>query len=200
MKKILFLSGLFLSLIPTISQSSPCGEKKSHHWNEVHQYFMKEILPVLNEKRAEFDSWLDESERNELNDCRSQILHMKENLHRTRIESREEFPEKSATMLTDESRTQKHILKKELFGRIHTIAKNHHDELDQIFTDLTVQRKKWMDDISKLLEMDEEKEFYFLQNSVKDHHGPLGMWSRAAFLLLDASKSIIANEESKIAG
>lgn len=199
MKKILLFTGLFISLLPGISNSSAGIEKKPHQWKAVRQYFMNQVLPVLNEKRSEFDAFLSAPERDELNECRRQILLLRENLHKTRPGNAETLPERSATMLTDESRTKRHIEMKELFGRVHSIAKNHRDELDNIFVQLTVERKRWMDDISKLLPAGEEKPLSFLQNFMDDQHGPLKIWSRAAFLLLDPSKSITADEESKVA-
>ena len=199
MKRIPLLAGLIIIILTGISNASTDSEKKPHRWNAVRQYFTMQILPVLNERRVEFDAWLSESERNELNDCRRQINLLNENVHKTFREHSETFPERSATMLTDEQRNQKHMQMKELFGRIHTIAKNHRNELDNVFNDLTAQRKQWMDDISKLLTADEEKPFSFLQNSMEDHHGPLKMWSRAAFLILDPAKSITTDGESKVA-
>ena len=200
MKKILLLTGLIISLLPGVSRSSGNTEYNHSKWKAVRQYFIQQVLPVLNEKRTEFDAYLNESERKDVIECRQQLYQLKDKFHKTIRENSDAFPERSSTMLTEEIRQQRRMERKELLGRIQAIANNHADQLDEILAQLSVQGTKWIDDISKLLDDDFSKgSVHYLQQMLEKHQKTHYKWGRTLFLLIDPSKSIAADSENKIA-
>jgi hypothetical protein len=199
MKKIFLLSCLLIALYPFIVQSATGDEANPKKWSVIETYCKQHILPVVKEKRLAFDRLLNSSERSELDDYRTQMHLLHDKFRRHFHENSEALPEQKASMLTDESRKERRLQMKELMSRVHEMADRHEDELDRVFSDLQPQLQQWIEDISGLLPAEEGKAFSFLRNMSEEHRGPFRIMGRAAFLLLDPSTTISADDKNKVA-
>jgi hypothetical protein len=124
---------------------------------EVIEYVKINILPVLKEKRANFDQFLSDDEKQKVSELqlRLQILHnekMKSSPQGLRLGN---FNRGDRPEISDEQREKIRAHMKErrlIMTEAWAIADNHESEIESVLEDLKPDMEKWREDIRKIRE------------------------------------------------
>jgi len=190
---------LYLVLICLLPLALLAGEQNvANHNGLVHQYVMKNIMPVVIEKRKAFDVVLSSSEQTQLAIYRNELSELHQS-HPDFMKRHWESPnEGNATSTVDPEREAIHEQMKEVFAKIRVIAENHKEELDKIMTDIKQQREQWKEDISQIRatqKENNEKEEQLISYLHSNFGGHWKMMSRVGFLLLNSPTTITSDNE-----
>ena len=149
MKPLVYIFFMVM-LVPVLSRASDGNQTHKGPNAEVHKYIKEQVMPVLIQKRQQFDAELNSSEKAEITQCRASLQQLR-NQHKdwTKQDPKDPSPdnkfygEKHAPNPDFEQR-------KSIMQRLQAIADQHSNSLQQLKTQLEPSRKQWMSDIAKL--------------------------------------------------
>ena len=203
MKKAIYLVCVIALIAPFIVWAADGND--NHHRapnGAVHKYIKEQVMPVLLQKRQQFDAELNSAEKAEIADCWALLKQLHSEHHDWKGEgAKGDSPDNEYYGQKHEAnpRFEQH---KAIMKRLQAIADKHSNSLEEIKTQLESAHIKWMNDIHSLqaTETNDTKSAQEPQNQW--HHGfggiPIPSHHLAAhFLLLPANGKNEENEELK---
>jgi hypothetical protein len=177
------------------------GEKNvANHNSPVHQYVLKNVMPLIVAKRKAFDILLSSSEQTQLAIYRNELKDLHQSHPDFLQRSWGNHFESNVAAANDDERKALHEQMNEVHAKIRVIANNHKAELDKIMADLKPQREIWKEDISKIVMEQKginENDEHFISSFRSEYGGPKRILNRIGFLLLNPSESIVADNEKQ---
>lgn len=156
--KILSLIFIAFAIFPAINTAfSQPGDKIMHRacFQEVHEYVLTNVFPVMAEKRTAFNENLSASEIQEINELILEFETLKSEFPGDRPlfgKGNQEFKGKGMHhgFEGDSSCSENHAKMKEIMLKAKAIADNHTVEIEAIMTEIEPQKLIWKADIDKI--------------------------------------------------
>ena len=160
MKKVFYLLYISALFLPFAVRANDGNEQIHKGPNAaVKKYIKEQIMPVLIQKRQQFDRELSAAEKNEISACKAALKQL-QNLHRDwkhndRPTTGDNLPAPDADV-TEKASNPEFAQHKAIMERLQAIADKHSNSLQDIKTQLDPLRKQWAGDIEKLLPVKNE--------------------------------------------
>ena len=151
MKRIFHIAAFATLLLPGLVFAHQGGEQMHGGPNKaVGKYIKEQIMPVLLQKRQQFDAELNVSEKAEIADCRAALKQLETQHHEQRIAEKSEGSQHNHYYGDDHHANPEFAQHKAIIQRLEAIADKHSNSLQQLKTELEPARAQWMNDIHKL--------------------------------------------------
>jgi hypothetical protein len=155
MKKAFYFICLSALLLPTQIWAND-GTEHAHKGPNaaVRKYVKEQVMPVLIQKRQQFDKELNTTEKNEITECRAALKQLRQQ-HKN--EARPEQKNAGSDDMYYGQQRPEHKAspefeqRKAIMEKLQTIAEKHSNSLQDIKTQLEPARKQWMTDIKALM-------------------------------------------------
>jgi hypothetical protein len=193
MKKIFHLICFSVLLL---SASAQTDEVTSHPHKganaAVRKYVKDQVMPVLLQKRQQFDHELTTAEKTEIADCRSSLKQLKGQHHNWKKHESNNGASDDTYYGQEHKTNPEFEQRKAIMQRLEVIADKHSNSLQQIKTQLEPARQQWLTDIKRLMPTPATGDEKFDDgNTIHHHPGTKGFLYMhhlgARFLLLPAT-------------
>lgn len=196
MKKAFYLI-FFSALLAPVSGWATDGTAPAQHGpnTAVKKYIKETVMPVLIQKRQQFDRELSAAEKTEIADCRAALKQLQNLHHDWKHKTKGEGDNIPAPGYENGGRNSNPAFaqRKAIMERLLAIADKHSNSLQDIKTQLEPNRKQWMEDLKKLQPVIEDAKSdnqYYGERHME--HGPAAFLNQhhlaaVHFLLLPAT-------------
>ena len=161
---------------------------------KVLEYFKANIIPVMKPYRYEFNEKLSTDEKAKIENIRLELTEIRQNLQKEGLTLKEK--KLRVSKLSDAQvnliKTSKDKLYQALFETM-TIANNHKEDIQKIFQNENVNRKKWRNDIAEIRDENSMMRIMVINPILKQNLTqlePLDHFFELAFILWNPDKPI----------
>ena len=155
MKKTFYLICLSAMLAPALVSANNGTEQAHKEPNAaVRKYVKEQVMPVLIQKRQQFDRELNTAEKAEISDCRAALkqLHLKRKDQARPEQKNANIDDMYYGQQRSEQKANPEFeQRKAVMERLQALAEKHSNSLQDIKTQLEPARKQWMNDIKALM-------------------------------------------------
>ena len=207
MKKIFYFVCLSALLLPAgLWASDDTAPAHKGPNAAVKKYIKETVMPVLIQKRQQFDRELSATEKNEIAECKAALKQLQNQHQQWNHDRKAEGDNKPAPDYNNAGHAQnpQFAQRKAIMERLQAITDKHSNSLQDIKTQLEPARKQWVEDLKKLQPVSEDAksdDYYHGERHMMEHDPAVFLYphhmSAVHFLLLPATPGENAEGELK---